>query len=164
MSSEILNDESDSFLDFAPEEEGGEKDDVSETFGRRILVVDDDEDVHLITKVILKRIPDKFKLQVDHAYSGGEAMEMVQLNPSYDLVLLDVVMEDDDSGFKVARYIRLDSKMARQPKVIIRSGQPGISKHDDVLEGVALDGFYEKTELDSQTLLRVVLGALEDVV
>ncbi len=53
----------------------------------RILLVDDDQDMHLIYKSILQ----PFSLMFDDAYDGGEALMLLKKN-TYALILLDLVM------------------------------------------------------------------------
>ncbi|MGQ9806470.1 MAG: response regulator [Chlorobiales bacterium] len=55
----------------------------------RLLLVDDEQDVHLIYKSILHHFPISF----DDAFDGGEALGFLKKN-IYDLVLLDLVMPD----------------------------------------------------------------------
>ena len=73
--------------------------------GKRVLVVDDE-------KLIVKGI--RFSLlqdglEVDCAYDGEEALELVK-NNEYDLVLLDVMLPKLD-GFEVCQQIREFSDM-----------------------------------------------------
>lgn len=68
---------------------------------KRILVVDDEEDLCEILKFNLKNA----EYQVDVAYSAEEAF--VKLKNKYDLLLLDVMMSGI-SGFKFAELIRKD--------------------------------------------------------
>ncbi|HNW44986.1 MAG TPA: response regulator [Elusimicrobiales bacterium] len=65
-----------------------------------VLLVDDD--IHLLEANTIVLSANKH--QVTHAHSGVEARELLKtLRP--DLVVLDVMMEDFDSGFELAKYI-----------------------------------------------------------
>ncbi len=55
----------------------------------RLLLVDDDQDMHLIYKSTLQPFPVTF----DDAYDGNEAFELLKKH-TYDLILLDLVMPD----------------------------------------------------------------------
>jgi len=80
----------------------------------RIFMVDDDEDLLMITKLVLEAAGYEFA----SARSGEEAMgKMGEVNP--DLVILDVMMEDDYAGFRVVNALRADEKLARFSKVPI---------------------------------------------
>ena len=128
----------------------------------RVLIVDDDEDVHLITALILKQCKIAGKsLVFMNAFSGGEAKTLLEdyQDQPFDLLLLDIVMEDDDSGFQVAQFLRKDLGTL-STKILIRTGQPGIQNKKHDLDGVRIDGFYLKTELSAARLREVVTKAL----
>jgi Response regulator containing CheY-like receiver, AAA-type ATPase, and DNA-binding domains len=55
----------------------------------RLLLVDDDDDIHLIYKSTLQHLPVSF----DDALDGGEALGLLKKN-TYDLILLDLVMPE----------------------------------------------------------------------
>ena len=128
----------------------------------RILVVDDDEDVHLITAIILKacKVLNR-SLFFMNAFSASEAKGLLEnyIDQPFDLLLLDVVMEDDDSGYQVARYLRKNLGNL-STKILIRTGQPGVQSKTQNLDDVRIDGFYLKTELSAARLREVVTQAL----
>ncbi len=55
----------------------------------RLLLVDDEQNIHLIYKSSLKSLP----VICDDAFDGSEALTLLKKN-SYDLILLDLVMPD----------------------------------------------------------------------
>ncbi len=64
----------------------------------RILVVDDEEDV----RAALKRRLDREGHQVISAADSAEARKLIESqNPSFDLVVTDMSMEEADSGLSV---------------------------------------------------------------
>jgi CheY-like chemotaxis protein len=68
----------------------------------RVLLIDDDPDFIQANSIIL----DASGFEVLTASSGAEGLKMVEeQNP--DIVILDVMMENTDEGFAVARKIRL---------------------------------------------------------
>jgi CheY-like chemotaxis protein len=95
-------------LQFAKEE----KLKVENTLSKwKILIADDELEVHNITKSVLKKfIFEDRGLEFFSAYSGEEALEVLKKNPDISLILLDVVMESDDAGLRVAKAIREDLK------------------------------------------------------
>ena len=73
----------------------------------RVLIVDDDVDVHVVTKFSLSNACFMGRrLSFLHAYSGEEALTTLRNNPDVALVLLDVIMETSDAGLRVANQIR----------------------------------------------------------
>src|SRR5262245_27376089 len=73
----------------------------------RILIVDDDPDVHITTEFALgsEIILDR-PLQFLHAYSADEAEDLLGKLNDVAVILLDVVMETDDAGLRLVRTIR----------------------------------------------------------
>jgi CheY-like chemotaxis protein len=72
-----------------------------------VLIVDDDVDVHVVTKFSLSNACFLGRrLSFLHAYSGEEALNVLRNTPDIALVLLDVIMETSDAGLLVARQIR----------------------------------------------------------
>ena len=74
-----------------------------------ILIVDDNADVHEATRLTLKnsRINGR-RIELLDAYSGDEAKRFIEHGIPFDLVLLDMVMETEDAGMKVANSIWFD--------------------------------------------------------
>jgi CheY-like chemotaxis protein len=82
----------------------------------RILVVDDDPDFVLVTRVILEAEG----YQVTTASDGTTALEMMrQQRP--DVVLLDVMMSTTLEGVDVAREMEADPQLRDVPIVMISS-------------------------------------------
>jgi serine phosphatase RsbU (regulator of sigma subunit) len=126
----------------------------------RILIVDDEPEIHNVTKLTLNYFEfDKRRLVFDSAYSGTEARTMLENDPGYALVLLDVVMEADDAGLQVVNHIRevLKNKYIR---IVLRTGQPGAAPEDEVVTRYDIDDYKAKTELTSQKLVTTVVSAL----
>ncbi len=67
----------------------------------RILIVDDEP----INHTVLQNYLEGDAYQLDSAMNGREALKMIQENPSYDLVLLDVMMPRM-SGYELCQEIR----------------------------------------------------------
>jgi CheY-like chemotaxis protein len=67
---------------------------------KKILIVEDDEDMRTILKTMLSG-----KYEVNEAASAREGKEkLADFSP--DLLILDVMMEELDSGFQLARSVR----------------------------------------------------------
>ena len=126
----------------------------------KVLVVDDEEEVHRVTTMVLERVQfDGKNLQFLHAYSGSEALELIRRNPDIALVFLDVVMETDDAGLKVAREIRegLHNLFTR---IVLRTGQPGQAPEDRVIVDYDINDYKLKTELSFTKLFTTVVTSL----
>ena len=126
----------------------------------KVLIVDDEPEVHAVTKLALSDFLFNGKsLEFVSAYSGEEAKQAFNIHVDIAVVLLDVVMEEDDSGLKVAEYIR-DELHNHFCRIILRTGQPGQAPEKDVIINYDINDYKSKTELTSQKLFTVVISAL----
>ena len=126
----------------------------------RVLIVDDDVDVHAVTRLALRNVTFKGRaLELFSAYSGREAFELLSTQSDIALVLLDVVMETDDAGLILARRIReeLHNSIVR---VVLRTGQPGQAPEQRVIIEYDINDYKAKTELTTQKLFTTVISAL----
>jgi len=105
------------------------KDDLSSTNQDydiiKILVVDDEKDIHLVTEMVLEDFHFEGKsIEIINAYSGKEAREILLKEKNISLILLDVIMETETAGLDLVKYIREDLK-SNNIRIILRTGQPG---------------------------------------
>jgi len=126
----------------------------------RILLVDDEPDIHDITKLTLSRFRLEGRaLAFLHAYSGAEAKEVLAKEKDIALVFLDVVMEKEDSGLEVARWMRQDLNN-QFTRIVLRTGQPGQAPEERVIVNYDINDYKEKTELDRTKLFTTTFAAL----
>ncbi len=126
----------------------------------RVLIVDDDVDVHAVTRLALRNVSFKGReLELFSAYSGREAYDILRDTPDIALVLLDVVMETDDAGLILAKRIRADLNNAIV-RVVLRTGQPGQAPEQRVIIEYDINDYKAKTELTTQKLFTTVISAL----
>lgn len=126
----------------------------------KILIVDDEEEIHVVTRLALHDFNFGGRhLEFVSAYSGQQARKLIQENPDTAIILLDVVMETDDAGLEVARYIRqeLGNHFVR---IILRTGQPGLAPERRVLKVYDINDYRAKTELTQDRLFSVIYTAL----
>jgi len=126
----------------------------------KVLIVDDEPEVHAVTRLALNDFSFQQKrLEFISAYSGAEAQKILATQPDIAVVLLDVVMETDDAGLKVASYIRetLNNHFVR---IILRTGQPGQAPERQVIVNYDINDYKSKTELTAQKLFTVMMSSL----
>lgn len=126
----------------------------------KVLIVDDEIEIHDITKLALKEfIFENKSITFFSAYSGKEAKEIIKNNDDIALILLDVVMETEEAGLAVVKYIRdiLNNKIVR---IILRTGQPGQIPEDVVIVNYDINDYKSKTELTNKKLFTTVVTAL----
>lgn len=126
----------------------------------KILIVDDEPEVHAVTKLALSDFSFLGRgLEFHSAYSGEEARELATSNPDAAIILLDVVMETDDAGLRVAKFIREDLGN-RFTRIILRTGQPGQAPERTVIVNYDINDYKSKTELTAQKLFTAVMSSL----
>ncbi|MBU8871563.1 MAG: DUF3369 domain-containing protein [Gemmatimonadales bacterium] len=126
----------------------------------KILIVDDEEEVHSLTRLVLRSFSFGGRpVELISAYSGAAARQLVSRDPEIALVLLDVVMEREDSGLRLVRYIR-DELGNQKIRIILRTGQPGQAPEMEVVAQYDINDYKAKVELTSQKLFTTVTSAL----
>lgn len=126
-----------------------------------VLVVDDDEEIHSVTRLALSDLVLNGKsLTFHHAYSGGEALEfLTERGHEIAVLLLDVVMESDDAGLQVAKKMR-DELHLEEPRIILRTGQPGYAPEESVIKEYDINDYKTKTELTRSKLVTTIIASL----
>lgn len=126
----------------------------------KVLIVDDEPEVHAVTKLALSDFQFLGRgLDFYSAYSGSEARELINSHPDAAILLLDVVMESDDAGLKVARFIR-EEALNHYTRIILRTGQPGQAPERTVIVNYDINDYKSKTELTAQKLFTTVMSSL----
>jgi len=132
----------------------------------RILIADDEPDVHRITRMVLSGFQfDGRRLELLSAYSGEETRQIMQNNDDIAMILLDVVMEDEHAGLEVARYIR-EELNNRFTRIVLRTGQPGQAPEHEVIRTYDINDYKDKTELTTtklNTLMYATLRSYRDI-
>ncbi|MDX9787144.1 MAG: DUF3369 domain-containing protein [Desulfobacterales bacterium] len=126
----------------------------------KILIVDDESDVHNVTTFMIKGaeyLGRKFAFL--HAYSAREARQILAQHRDIAVILLDVVMETEDSGLKLVHFIR-EELQNRNVRIVLRTGQPGKAPAARVILEYDINDYKEKTELTLEKMLVTVISAL----
>ena len=120
--------------------------------GKRILVVDDDENILNLEKTILEQRG----FEVTAAAGGGEALKLLA-EKTYDLVLLDVMMPEVD-GFTVCRKIKEDAKLKDLPVIFLTAKGGGEALAEGFESGAIM---YINKPFTANKLLTIVNTMLE---
>lgn len=126
----------------------------------RLLVVDDEPDIHAVTRLALGQVVFKGReVEILSAYTAAQGFDVLAREPDIALVLLDVVMETEDAGLRLARRIReeLGNSMVR---IVLRTGQPGQAPEQQVIVDYDINDYKAKTELTTQKLFTTVITSL----
>lgn len=145
---------------FADEQDSQEVVDRTAKEGWKVLIVDDEREVHAVTRLALMGIEFEGRgLQFISAFSRQEAEQLLTEHDDIAIVLLDVVMETDDAGLQVAKFIR-DTIGNRRSRIVLRTGQPGQAPERHVVMHYDINDYKAKTELTAQKLFTCVMSAL----
>ncbi|MBB6250303.1 response regulator [Nitrospirillum iridis] len=126
----------------------------------KVLVVDDDAEVHALTRMVLNRLRFRDrKVEILSAYSGAEGFKVLTDVPDVAVILLDVVMETDDAGLVLARRIRRDLGY-EAARIILRTGQPGMAPEEQVIVDYDIDDYRPKADLSAARLTSTIITAL----
>lgn len=150
----------DDLLVFSDEEPELPSDQLESEHRWKVLVIDDEAVVHNTTKLVLHDFSfDNRKIEFLSAYSSAEAKKILQVESDIAVIFLDVVMEEEDAGLKLVRYIReeLENKLVR---IILRTGQPGQAPEERVIVDYDINDYKTKTELTVQKLFTSLVSAL----
>lgn len=125
-----------------------------------VLIVDDEQDVHESTLLALGR--EKLcgrPLHFDHAYSAQEAKNLLSKNKSYAVILLDVVMENDQAGLQLVRFIREELRLS-DTRIILRTGQPGYAPELESIAKYEINDYKTKSDLTRNKLFTALTASI----
>jgi len=152
-------------LDFL--EEDAEEYIVNKAPPYKVLIADDDEEVHKVSRLMLKDFEFEGRgVEILHAYSGEETLKICKENLDIAILFLDVVMESSHSGLKVVETLRKDYKNTLI-RIILRTGQPGEAPEDEIIKKYDINDYRLKTELTMRrfhTTLYTTLRNYRDLV
>jgi len=114
---------------------------------KRVLVIDDDMDFREMAKVVLESA----EYEVLEAADGAAGLELVK-NEDINFILLDVMMEEVDTGCRIADEI---AKVKSDVPVVILSSFADAAKQTFDVGSVPVKEYLQKP-LKSDELLAVV--------
>jgi signal transduction histidine kinase len=126
----------------------------------QILVVDDDEYVHQLTKMVLRGFRfDGHPIELISALSAKEAIDYLGEHDNVAVALVDVVMETDDAGLQLVNHIR-NVYSNNEIRLLIRTGQPGAAPEESVFQDYDINDYLSKTDITAHKLRMALLNAL----
>ncbi|MFZ2852991.1 MAG: EAL domain-containing protein [Rhodocyclaceae bacterium] len=126
----------------------------------KLLIVDDDEEVHEATVFALHgmRLCGR-RLQLMHARSAAEAATLMAGEAEIAVILLDVVMESPDAGLRLIQRIR--QELCRtEVRIVLRTGQPGHAPELEVIRDYDINDYKTKAELTHTRLITTLIAAI----
>jgi signal transduction histidine kinase/CheY-like chemotaxis protein len=126
----------------------------------RILIVDDETDVHDVTRLALRRRQWKQRpFYIECVDSAAKARALLEgTDTPFHVAMIDVVMETQSAGLELCEYVR-----ATQPsstRIILRTGQPGAAPESAILNSLDIDYYLAKAEATPDRLYAVIRACL----
>lgn len=150
----------DDLLELLDEPEHAEHDHRSHGRPWRILIVDDDGDVHKATELAMQGLTVEGQpLVFLHASSAAQARQLLASEDDLAVVLLDVVMESEDAGLQLVRHIR-DERHMNAVRIVLRTGQPGYAPEIETVQAYDINDYKTKSELTRTRLYTVLTAAV----
>lgn len=126
----------------------------------RVLITDDEEDVHQATKFALRDTHILHRrLEFYDAYNSEQAIKILQDVPDIAVILLDVVMETPNSGLDLVPVIR-DQLKLHDVRIILRTGEPNQAPEIDVIRDYDINDYKLKSDLTKKKLYATVTTAV----
>ena len=126
----------------------------------RVLIVDDDESVHQVTRLVLS---DAFiegrKLELISVFSKQEAKDYLVKDSDFCMAFVDVVMETDHAGLELVEWIRNDLKH-QAIRLVLRTGQAGTAPEAKVIKEFDINDYKEKTDFTSGKMMTTVYAGI----
>ena len=127
----------------------------------RILIVDDDEDVHQVTRFAINSNIEILNRKIEFlsAYSAAEAESILARENNISVILLDCVMETETAGLDLVGKIRNNLQL-KDVRIVLRTGQPGYAPESKVIAEYDINDYHTKSDLTSQRLVTTITAAL----
>jgi response regulator RpfG family c-di-GMP phosphodiesterase len=126
----------------------------------KVMIVDDEPEVHNVTRLVLGNFRFENRgIEFIHAYSANEARQKLSEHRDLAVLLLDVVMETDQAGLELVRFVR-ENLQNNFVRIVLRTGQPGQAPEQEVIANYDINDYKEKTELTAQKLSTMMYATL----
>ena len=126
----------------------------------KIMIVDDEQEIHDVTQIALDGFVFQGKpINFISAYSGEQAKTLLKEHPDTAVIFLDVVMEENDTGLQVVKYIR-DTLQNHFVRIILRTGQPGEAPEEKTIVNYDINDYKHKAELTRRKLFVTTIAGL----
>ncbi len=127
----------------------------------QVLIVDDEKLIHdVLSMNIRDMLCNDRPVTLIKAYSANEAKNIIDNNPDIAVIILDVMMEQDDAGLNLVKYIREELKNI-DIRILLHTGQPGIAPKREVSEDYMIDAYLDKNMSDNDDCYVAVKLALK---
>ena len=126
----------------------------------KVLIVDEDENVHQATVLALTSTPILGRnVLFLHAYSARQAIECLQDQNDVAVVLIDFVQQKNNAHLQLVRAIREDLEL-RDLRIILRTGRPGYVAEIEAIHDYDLNVYQTRLNHTRNYLCKTLSTAL----
>ncbi|MCC2617192.1 DUF3369 domain-containing protein [Aestuariibacter halophilus] len=128
----------------------------------KVLIVDDEPEVHNITRLVLSDFEfEQGSLELVSAYSAQEAKDKLLADDAgeFAVAIVDVVMETNHAGLDLVKWVR-ETLQNHRIRLILRTGQPGEAPEESVIKNYDINDYKNKTELTALRLKTLFYSSL----
>lgn len=129
-------------------------DNQNSTKNHKILLVDDEPDILSLYSEVLEMDG----LNVETVQNGNEALKKAE-QEKYDLILLDIMMNEGPNGLDVLKILRNESEKYGNPVIVMLTNLRITDAIRDAFE-LGADGYLVKLSLTNEQLVKKVKGFL----
>ena len=125
-----------------------------------VLIVDDEPQVRTITRMALARFEFEGRgLGFLEAETAREALDILSQPCDVALILAGIALETKDAGLELARLVR-ERLGDHRVRIVLQIGHPGQAPERDVVRGLDLSDYIDRTGLSVHRLEMTVLAGL----
>jgi response regulator RpfG family c-di-GMP phosphodiesterase len=128
----------------------------------KVLIVDDEPEIHQVTRLVLSGFEfDKKGLELISAYTSEQAKQILSSAEGEDVAvaIVDVVMETQHAGLELVHWVRHELNN-HKIRLALRTGQPGEAPEENVIKDYDINDYKNKTELTALKLKTLFYSAL----
>ncbi|MDR2905975.1 MAG: DUF3369 domain-containing protein [Helicobacteraceae bacterium] len=126
----------------------------------KVLVVDPDNDAHVIARMTLQNIVFKGrKLEVMGAFNSIEARQMIAFHADLAVIFIDAMIEGFNYGYELVRFIRSDLKNEAVRLVMQSRDEQSLPETQAVLQ-YEINGYHKHANIANQQLFSIVITQL----
>ncbi len=125
----------------------------------KVLLADDDVLFHKIGHALLNGVKfDGHEIETFTSKDYQSTCDFLKVNPDTALLILDMHMDDANTGYKVIEYVRNELKNS-EVRILLHTGDTTIESEETALDKYAISGYLNKLKSDhSQLLIKAKLA------
>ncbi len=119
----------------------------------KVLLADDDALFHKIGRALLNGVKfDGHEIETFISHDYQSTCDFLKANPDTALLILDMYMDDANTGYRVIEYVRNELKNS-ELRILLHTSDSTIESEETALDNYAISGYLSKLNSDKSQLL-----------